>query len=79
MVLTGTIESSYLYSLKFNKLPLIIAMTIPGNLICPVTGTHFMELPELPISNSSKEHVFNHYWDLSTVYNNFYLTEITFL
>ena len=28
-------------------------MTIQGNLICPVTGTLFMELPELPISDSA--------------------------
>ena len=29
-----------------------VAMTIQGSLICPVTGTLFMELPELLISNS---------------------------
>ena len=53
IVLTGTIELSYCYSLKGNKSPPIgVAMTIQGSLICPVTGTLFMELPELPISNS---------------------------
>ena len=53
IVLTGTIEPSYCYSLKGNKShPIGVAMTIQGSLICPVTGTLFMELPELPISNS---------------------------
>ena len=53
-VLTGTIERSYSYSLKGNKLPPMgVAMTIQGSLICPVTGILFMELPELPISNNA--------------------------
>ena len=55
IVPSGTIEPSYCYSLKGNKLsPMGVAMTIQGSLICPVTGTLFMELPELPISNSDR-------------------------